>query len=180
MRDISNEMRSGLFAGLVLGLALCLEIAEAFRMQVLVAESLVPGSEKDDSRTALDELYRRADIVSIHSPLSPYTDGLVDGKAFSLMKPTALLLNMGRGGIVNEQALLTALNDGSIAGAALDVLAQEPPAQEHPLLKAKLSNLIITPHTAWASQQARQALIGQVCDILNAFAAGSALPNTVN
>lgn len=156
------------------------QVAEAFNMRVLIAESVVPNSVSDSARTPLQSLYQQADIISIHSPLSPYTCNLIDAAAFECMKPTALLLNIGRGGIVCESALLEALREHRIAGAAVDVLSTEPPAIDNVLLQYNMPNLIVTPHTAWASRQARQTLICQVCDILSALMQGQALPNQVN
>ncbi|NRB40362.1 MAG: D-2-hydroxyacid dehydrogenase [Pseudomonadales bacterium] len=155
------------------------QVAEAFNMQVLVCKSIVPDAEKDDSRTAINELYRQADILSIHSPLSPYSENLIDDAAFALMKPSSILINVGRGGIVNEQALVKALKAGQIKAAATDVLTTEPPSEDHILLDKSIPNLIITPHTAWASQEARQALLIQVGQILTAFLNSKPLPNTV-
>lgn len=161
-------------------------VAEAFGMNVIVAESLVPHDKKSpasgassEGRTTLPTLYRQADVISIHSPLSPYSENLVDETAFAHMKKTAVLINVGRGGIVNEKALASALKSGQIKAAATDVLTQEPPAADHVLLDASIPNLIITPHTAWASQEARQALVGQVFDILSAFVTAEDPINTV-
>lgn len=146
------------------------QVAEAFGMKVLVAESL--SGEVKPARTALDDLYKAADVVSIHSPLTPESKNLVDVKAFALMKPTALLLNMGRGGIVNEQDLAEALKGGQIKAAAVDVLSEEPPRHDHILLDASIPNLLLAPHTAWASVEARQELLDQVVKMLQSFPNG--------
>jgi glycerate dehydrogenase len=148
------------------------EVAEAFGMKVLVARSLQSPEKEQVDRVTLETLYQQADAISIHCPLSIYSENLINANAFQQMKPTAVLLNMGRGGIVNEQDLAQALKTRKIAAAATDVLTQEPPSKNHVLLDASIPNLIITPHTAWASREARQELIGQVVNILQSFAKG--------
>lgn len=153
-------------------------IAEAFGMKVAIAQSQVAGSD-NTGRIPLDELLSTSDVVSIHAPLSPLTRHLIDATALAKMKPSALLLNMGRGGIVDEAALLAALDNGVIKGAATDVLAQEPPALDHPLLQYNKNNLLVTPHVAWASQQARQTLLNQVEMIIQGLLQGSRI-NPVN
>lgn len=140
-------------------------VAEAFGMQVVIAESFV-GNAGQEGRIPLNTLLATSDVVSIHAPLSPLSRNLIDSKAISLMKKTAILLNMGRGGIVDESALLTALNAGVIKAAATDVLVQEPPALDDPLLQYNKPNLLVTPHVAWASQEARQNMLGQVESII--------------
>ena len=141
-------------------------IAEAFGMTVQVAESIVPGAEAVDGRIPLNQLLAEADIVTVHSPLSSHSRNLLDADRIALMKPSALLLNTGRGGIIDEDALLSALLAGRLGGAGLDVLAQEPPADDHPLITGNLPNVIITPHSAWSSRQARQNLVNQMVTIL--------------
>lgn len=143
-------------------------VAEAFGMKVIIAKSLV-AEELQKERVSLAELYAQADVISIHCPLSPLSENLITDAAFAQMKPSAILLNMGRGGIVNENALLNALKTGQIAAAATDVLAQEPPAIDHLLLSSTVPRLIVTPHTAWASREARQELVRQVEAILQSF-----------
>jgi glycerate dehydrogenase len=145
------------------------QVAEAFGMKVLIAQSITGGVEASDERVSLEHVYQHADIISIHCPLSPYSKNLINSDAFALMKPTAIVLNMGRGGIVDEQALIKALNSGKIAAAATDVLTQEPPAKDHVLLTNTHPRLIITPHTAWASREARQVLVQQVVEIIQGF-----------
>jgi phosphoglycerate dehydrogenase-like enzyme len=106
----------------------------------------------------LDQLLRTADAVSVHVPLKPTTRHLIDAESLSLMKPSAVLVNTARGGIVDEDALATALQDGRILGAGLDVFSQEPPPADHPLLE--LPNVVLTPHTAgptWQSYPRRFA-----------------------
>ena len=118
----------------------------------------------------LDQLFSRADVVSLHCPLSAENQGMVDGARLSLMRPHALLINTSRGGLVREADLARALNGGVIAGAALDVAVQEPIAPDNPLLTAK--NCIITPHVAWASLAARSRLMATTARNIAAFLAG--------
>jgi D-3-phosphoglycerate dehydrogenase len=121
-------------------------------MQVLATDPFVDGDAMGRHGVRgedLDTLLREADVVSIHIPLSPETRGLIGSRELARMKPTALLVNTSRGGIVDENALATALAEGRLAGAALDVLATEPPPADHPLLQAP--NLILTPHLAFYS-----------------------------
>lgn len=144
-------------------------IAAAFGMRVLVATRSTP-SHPSIEKVDLETLLRRSDIVSLHCPLTPQTDKLISASTLELMKPTALLINTGRGGLVDEQALADALNNGRIAGAGLDVLSAEPPSIQNPLLSAK--NTIITPHIAWASFAARTRLMEVVVNNVRAFLSG--------
>lgn len=146
-------------------------IAEAFGMRVLYAQSL-GGSEANDGRVPLDQLLAEADVVSLHCPLTDRTRGLIGERELRHMKPGALLINTARGGIVDEAALAHALKEGWIAGAGVDVLSEEPPRHGNPLLEIKTPNLVITPHVAWASEQAMQGLADQVLANLEAFVAG--------
>ena len=152
-------------------------VAEAFGMKVLVAESLSGMAASD--RVSLAYVYEHADIISIHSPLTPESTNLVTQAAFEKMKPSTILLNLGRGGIVNEIDLANALKQGLIAAAATDVLSQEPPSPDHVLLDDSIPNLMVMPHTAWASRQARQQLLDQVVAILQSLSQNTAL-NCVN
>lgn len=145
------------------------ELAQAFGMNVVISESLVPGNPPQRGRIPLIELLRKSDVVTIHSPLSQYTRNLMDDAKLNIMKETAILLNMGRGGIVDEVALCSALKSGKIMAAAIDVLTDEPPTKDHILLRENLPNLLITPHNAWASRQSRQNLVDQVVFILEGF-----------
>jgi glycerate dehydrogenase len=144
-------------------------IAGAFGMRVIVARR--PGNPPDD-RPPLEEILPEVDVLTLHCPLTKQTRNLIDARALARMKPTAFLINCARGGIVDEAALLAALQEKSIAGAAADVLSVEPPRDSNPLLEAKLPNLIITPHIAWASRQARQRIIDQTVENIRAFEAG--------
>ncbi|MCC5942564.1 MAG: D-2-hydroxyacid dehydrogenase [Balneolaceae bacterium] len=155
------------------------ELAEAFRMNVIISESVVPGRSPQHGRVPLDELLSVSDVVSIHSPLSTHTENLINSEKLALMKSNSILINMGRGGIVNEDDLLTALLSETIQAAAIDVLSVEPPEKNHPLIVNQPRNLLITPHVAWASRQARQRLVDQVVSVLESFRTGN-LKNRVN
>ena len=145
------------------------KIAGAFGMEVVIARR--PGNPLDD-RPALTEMLPMVDVLSLHCPLTEETRNLIDKEALSLMKPTAILINCARGGLVDEAALVDALQSKKIAGAALDVLSLEPPKDANPLLEAQLTNLLITPHIAWASGRARQTIIDQTVENIQAFKAG--------
>lgn len=142
--------------------------------QALCMEVLVYSRTKKEAPgcrwVSLEELFAESDVLSLHCPLTPETQGLVNRERLALMKPTALLINTARGGLIDEPALAAALNQGRLAGAGLDVLAQEPPAADCPLLTAK--HCVITPHIGWASRQARARLVNTVAENLKAFLAG--------
>mgnify|MGYP000155496983 FL=1 len=146
-------------------------LASAFGMEVKIAQR--PGAESKSGRLPLKELLPQVDFLSIHCLLSEQTKDLIDEAAIRSMKPGAFLINTARGGIVNEQAAYKALVDGHLAGAAFDVLTQEPPQAGNILLpKHPIPNLIVTPHCAWASKEARQRLVCQVAANILAFLAG--------
>ncbi len=121
--------------------------------------------------TNLEELLEQSDIVSIHCPLTPQTAGLINNWTLEKMKRTAFLLNTSRGPIVREEDLAAALNEGKIAGAALDVLSTEPPPLNNPLFMAK--NCLITPHVAWATKESRLRLMESVVSNLSAYLDGN-------
>ncbi len=131
--------------------------------------------DSDFSRPVeLDVLLQTSDVISCHCPLNRQTAGLIDGSAFDRMKPSAIFINTARGAIVDEQALVEALVGNKIAGAGIDVLAQEPPAADSPLMQiADRTDVILTPHIAWASQQAMQLLANQLIDNIEAFIQGN-------
>jgi len=145
------------------------EIARAFEMRVIVSRR--PGGPTDD-RPEFLAMLPELDVLSLHCPLTPQTNQLINRKTLSRMKTTAFLINAARGGLVDEDALLDFLNSGRLAGAAIDVLSVEPPRHSNPLLEAKLPNLIITPHCAWASREARQRIIDQTVENIRAFKTG--------
>ena len=150
--------------------------ARALGMHVLVAER--PGRAPREGRLPFDEVVSRADVLSFHCPLNDETRGMVRRELLAAMKPDAVLVNTSRGGIVDEPALATALRGGVIAGAALDVLSKEPPPADHPLLQGDVPNLLVTPHNAWASRSARQAVLDQLAEIIAAWCNGEPI-NTV-
>ena len=138
------------------------KIAQAFGMQVLIASR--SAADQREGRVSLEALLPQVDVLSIHCPLTDETNNLIDARALALMKKEAVLVNVARGGVVDEQALADALRCGALAGAATDVLTQEPPRLGNPLLLSDIPNLIITPHSAWGSQEARQRIIDQTVD----------------
>lgn len=155
------------------------DIAHAFGMKVLVSsrtEKKLPegGWIRWVSR---EELFAEADVISIHCPLFPETKGMINRETIGLMKRTTLVINTARGGCIVEQDLADALNSGRIAGAAVDVVSQEPMKEDNPLLTAK--NIIITPHIAWAPREVRQRLLQIAGDNMGAFLAGHPI-NVVN
>lgn len=143
-------------------------LGRAFGMQVLIAARL-HQQPVPPGRVALAELLPQVDILSLHCPLNDTTRNLIGQAELAQMKPSALLINVARGGIVDEAALLEALERRQIAGAALDVLSQEPPPANHPLLQVQRDNLIITPHCAWGSGEARQRIIAQLAENIRLF-----------
>ncbi len=146
-------------------------IALAFGMKVIIYDIVTPSQMPEGCRMVeLDDIFRLADIVSLHCPLTDKTEKLVNEQHLALMKPTAFLINTSRGPLIDEQALADALDKGRIAGAGLDVLTAEPPNKANPLLKAK--NCYITPHIAWATRAARQRLLKVTVDNVAAFLAG--------
>ena len=146
-------------------------IAAAFGMKILVAAR--PGSRTvPEGRTALPDLLAKADVISLHCPLTDDTRNLFDAGTLSKMKRGAILINTARGAIVDSAALVAALESGHIGGAAIDVLAKEPPNRGDPLLGYAGDNLIVTPHIAWATNEARQAPIDELAAHAAAFLNG--------
>ena len=149
-------------------------LAQAFGMHVRAytskeASHLPPGIKK----ASLEEIFSDSDVVSIHAPLTPDTRGLVNAARLALMKPTAILINTSRGPLVDEKALAEALEQGKIRAAGVDVLSNEPPRADNPLLKAP--RCYITPHIAWATREARGRLIEITVANLKAFLAGESI-----
>ncbi|ELI6431326.1 D-2-hydroxyacid dehydrogenase [Aeromonas salmonicida subsp. salmonicida] len=148
------------------------ERAQGMGMIVRYAQSQI-GASHDEDRLPLDALLQSSDVVSLHCPLTPYTRHLIGERELALMKPGALLINVGRGGLVDEAALLKALANGRLGGAGFDVASVEPPPPDHPLMQAlQYPNFILTPHVAWASEESMQRLADQLIDNINAFAEG--------
>lgn len=150
------------------------DIAKAFGCHVIYYSTSGRNSQPGYERVSFDELLERSDIVSIHAPLDENTLGLMNQKAFAKMKSSAILLNVGRGPIINETDLAEALNNGTIAAAGLDVLSVEPMQPENPLRGIKDSErLLITPHIAWAGVEARMRLMDIILNQIKEFFAFS-------
>lgn len=172
--DGSIEELSGKTLGIVgfgvLGRAVA-QLAQAVSMRVQIAQRLhgppLPG------RIPFDQLIETSDIVSLHCPLAAQTQGLIGEPQLRRMKNTAILINTARGGIVDEQALVRALQQGWIAAAGVDVVTQEPPEASNPLLQYSSPRLVVTPHVAWASRAARQRLVTEIVDNIQAYLHGS-------
>lgn len=151
-------------------------IAIGFGMQVYAFTSKTNFQLPPEIRKMeLDELFRECDVISLHCPLTDSTRQLVNAERLKTMKQTAIIINTGRGGLINEQDLADALNNGDIYAAGLDVLSQEPPASDNPLLTAR--NCYITPHIAWASTAARQRLMQIMLENVKAYLEGKAINN---
>lgn len=148
------------------------ELATTFGMKVIYFD-VTPHQNAPSEVTAvdLDTLLRESDVISLHCPLTQDNKGFVNRQRLEMMKPTAFLINTSRGPLIDEQALADALNRGRIAGAGLDVLCEEPPRPDNPLLHAK--NCTITPHIAWATKAARQRLMDIAVSNVRAFLQGS-------
>ena len=147
-------------------------IARGFGMKVLFADHEPPKAPGVDF-TPLDDVLAQADVLSLHCPLTPATRHLIGYEQMQRMKRSALLINTSRGGLVDEAALIRALDEGLIAGAGFDVLTTEPPRDGHPLLEVRRPNFILTPHVAWASDGAMQFLADQLIDNIERWAAGT-------
>jgi glycerate dehydrogenase len=145
-------------------------IAETFGMQVRIANR--PGSPPQSGRMPLDELLACADILSLHCPLNDATRGLIGARELELMKPDALLINTARGALIDGAALAAALKAGQLGGAGIDVLVQEPPPDDEPLLRGEIPNLLVTPHIAWAAREARQRCVDEMAANIGSFRSG--------
>ena len=153
-------------------------VAQSFGMKVLaydayIKEAPLPGAQMVD----MDTVFRQSDVISLHLPLTPETQGMVNAARLAQMKPTAFIINTSRGAVINNADLAEALNAGVIAGAGLDVLEVEPPAADNPLLTAK--NCYITPHISWATQSARARLMQIAVDNVRTFLEGKPI-NVIN
>ena len=139
------------------------KVASAFGMEVVYFSTSGTSHCSDYPSLPIDELMSMSDVVSVHAPLNSRTAGLIGAREISLMKPDAILVNMGRGGIVDEAALADAVDSGRIAGAALDVYSSEPLPEDNPLSRiVHKERLSLTPHTAWASVEARNRLVEMI------------------
>ena len=147
-------------------------IAKGFGMKVLFAAHEGPKATGIEY-TPLETLLKESDIVSLHTPLTPATRNMIGREQFRLMKSSAILINTARGGLVDENALVEALQEKIIAGAGFDVLTTEPPKNGNPLLDLRMPNFILTPHVAWASDGAMQFLADQLIDNVEKFIAGN-------
>jgi len=155
------------------------KLARAFGMRVMVSRRPGHGGDPADGRHDFDEVLRQCDVLSLHCPLTADTQGLVGARELEEMKPTAFLINTARGGLVDSTALAAALANGQIAGAAIDVLNHEPPVDGDPLLEYRGDNLIVTPHIAWATLEARQNAIDQLAATARSFLEGGTLNRVV-
>ena len=147
--------------------------AQAFGMRVVFAEHKHASAVRE-GYVSFEDAVRAADVLSLHCPLNAQTENMIGENELQQMKPGAVLINCGRGGLVDENALVAALKYGQIGGAGVDVLTEEPPRSGNPLLKTRLPNLIVTPHTAWASREALDRLFDILLANINAFVKGEA------
>ena len=154
------------------------KVALAFGMKVVVCPHKMDTKlPKEYEKAKLNDVFSTCDIVSLHCPLTPETKEMVNSFRLSLMKQGAILINTGRGGLIDEKALERALLSGKLLGAGLDVLSSEPPSSGNPLLKLK--NCFITPHIAWATHEARERLMAQVVENLKAWMNGTPINNVL-
>lgn len=167
IRDVAGS-RFGIVGRGRIGEAVA-RIAQGVGMQVTFAQT--PDMPCRDDELPLDALLEQSDAITLHLPLTPRTRGLIDAKALRRMRREAILINIGRGALVDASALAVALREGVIAGAAIDVLDVEPPPSDHPLLVAGIPNLLLTPHVAWASDAAQSKLAGRLVDMVRIQAA---------
>ena len=142
--------------------------AEALGMRILPYDVFPQPGLVD-----LETIYREADVITLHTPLTPETKNMIGAKELKMMKPSTILINTARGGLVDEDALAAALKNGTIGGAGFDVLTKEPPKEGNVLLDPTLPNFILTPHVAWASREAMQILADQLIDNIEAFVGGT-------
>lgn len=147
------------------------KVANAFGAEVVYASLSGVDRKEDYEKVSIDELFKTSDIISIHSPLNEKTENLVNKDKIALMKKDAVIINVGRGGIVNSRDLAQAVDDGVIKGAAIDVYPQEPPLEDDPFMNVKHpERFVFTPHIAWASTTARQRCIDIVGENIRLFA----------
>ena len=147
-----------------------IEIARAFRMQALVYTRTPKEDREGVKHVSLEELLKNSDYVTLHCPLTPATRHLIDAEKLSLMKEEAFLINTARGALIDQEALVKALKEKKIAGAGLDVLETEPPAEDDPLFE--LDNVILTPHMGWKGLETRQRLLSIIREDIDAYRKG--------
>jgi glycerate dehydrogenase len=170
IRDLHGSTM-GIFGEGVLGQGTA-AIARAFGMRVLFADHAPPKMPNVEF-TPVEQVLAESDVISLHCPLTPDSRNMFGLEQFRKMKRSAILINTARGGLVDEQALVTALKEGLIAGAGFDVLTKEPPKEGNPLLDLRMPNFILTPHVAWASDGAMQFLADQLIDNVELFIKGT-------
>lgn len=146
------------------------ELGKAFGMKVLVAQR--PGGRPQQDRVPVVDLLPRVDVLSLHCPLTEDTRNMIGTEELARMRPGSLLINTARGGLVDETALAESLRSGHLGGAGFDVLTEEPPKNGNPLLEPGIPNLIVTPHSAWGSREARQRILQQLVENIRAWRAG--------
>lgn len=146
-------------------------LAEAFGMRVIAGQ--IPGRPPRAERMPLEQMLREVDALTLHCPLNEHTHHMIGAAQLNLMKPGAFIVNTARGGIIDEHALADALRRGHLGGAATDVLSVEPPVAGNPLLATDIPRLIVTPHSAWGSREARQRIVGQLADNAMGFFSGT-------
>lgn len=147
-------------------------LAEAFGMRVLLGQ--IPGRPARPDRLPLEQLLPHVDALTLHCPLNEHTRHFIGARELALLKSGAFVVNTARGGLIDEQALAEALRSGHLGGAATDVLSVEPPVQGNPLLAGDIPRLIVTPHNAWGSREARQRIVGQMSENAQGFFSGTA------
>ena len=138
-------------------------------MKVVALSRGNSGGDPSRPRLAKQEFLATSDVISLHCPLTPETHHLIRAETIGMMKPGAFLINTGRGDLVDEVALAGALRSGRLGGAGLDVLSEEPPQADHPLLCPDIPNLIVTPHSAWAAVESRRKLMEEVAENIRAY-----------
>jgi glycerate dehydrogenase len=153
--------------------------AAGLGMKVIALAREGASSDGNIPRIARAQFFAQADVVTLHCPLTPQTHQIMNAETLSMMKPSSFLINTGRGDLIHEDDLAAALKNGTISGAGLDVLTTEPPAEDHVLLGNDIPNLLITPHTAWASIESRHQLLDGIVENIRGFLAGRLL-NQVN
>lgn len=170
LHDISGSTL-GIIGNGSIGKAMA-RLGKSIGMRILISEHKSAAAIRE-GRTSFEDTLRQSDVVSLHCPLTEATRDLIGQAEFAIMKRDALLINTARGGLVEDAALIEALQNVSIAGAGYDALREEPPRDGSPLLDLDLPNFIVTPHVAWASNEAAQALADQVIDNIEAFITGT-------